>query len=406
MIRFLAKLFIKDRENVASERVRSAYGMLSGIVGIALNLLLFTAKFLAGLFAHAISLQADAFNNLGDAGSSLIAMLGFRLASKKPDRDHPYGHGRFEYIAGLFVSVAILIMGFSLFRTSVRALFGDGETAYASHFWLSCAVMAVSILVKLYMFLYNRMLAKKLKTPTLKAVSLDSVSDVIATSAVLVCALFTHYVALPAWLKLDAICGMLVSIFIFYSGFQSVRETVAPLLGKSPDPAFIREVEEAVLSFEGINGVHDVIVHDYGPGRIFLSLHAEVPADADLLETHDVIDNAEKFLSDRFSCSATIHMDPILVNDPLTDSLKAQMSDYLKTVDKRITLHDFRIVAGPTHTNLVFDVVLPFDLKMPESALREQIESAAQALSERYHTVVEFDHSYADPDDGKRKGAK
>lgn len=406
MIRLLAKLFIKDRENVASERVRSAYGMLSGIVGIALNLLLFTAKFLAGLFAHAISLQADAFNNLGDAGSSLIAIFGFRLASKKPDRDHPYGHGRFEYIAGLLVSVAILLMGFSLFRNSVRALIEDGEPAYASHFWLSCAVMVGSILVKLYMFIYNRSLSKKLKTPTLYAVSADSVSDAIATSAVLVCALITHFFALPAWLKLDAVCGMLVSLFIFYSGFRSMRETIAPLLGKCPDPEFIKEIEEAVLSFEGIYGVHDLIVHDYGPGRIFLSLHAEVPANADILETHDVIDNAEKYLSDRFSCCATIHMDPIQTDDPLTDALKTQLSDYLKTVDPRLTLHDFRIVAGPTHTNLVFDVVLPYDLKLSESDLRERIDAAARSISPNYCTVVEFDHAYADVDDGKRKGSK
>ena len=406
MIRLLAKLFIKDHNDIQSPRVRGAYGMLSGCVGIALNLLLFAAKFVAGFVAKAISLQADAFNNLGDAGSSLIALFGFRLAAKKPDRDHPYGHGRFEYIAGLFVSIAILLMGFSLIRSSLSSLFSDGETAYASHFWLSCAVMIGSILVKLYMFLFNRGLSEKLQTPTLKAVAMDSISDTIATSAVLVCALLTHFAALPSWLKLDAICGIVVSLFILYSGYKSARETIEPLLGKRPDPAFIKEIEQAVLSFEGIYGIHDVIVHDYGPGRIFISLHAEVPAHADILETHDVIDNAEKYLSDRFSCSATIHMDPIQTDDPLTDSLKKQMAAYLITVDARITLHDFRIVAGPTHTNLVFDVVLPYDLKLTESEMREWIAKAAADISPAYRTVVEFDRAYADTDDDEKKGRK
>ena len=406
MIRLLARLLIKDHKDYSAPRVRGAYGMLSGCVGIALNLLLFTAKFFAGLFAKAISLQADAFNNLGDAGSSLIALFGFRLASKKPDRDHPYGHGRFEYIAGLFVSVAILLMGFSLFRSSLSSLISGDEMAYASHFWLSCAVMVGSILVKLYMFLYNRMLAEKLSTPTLKAVSMDSISDTIATTAVLISALVTHFVALPTWLKLDAICGMIVSLFILYSGCKSAKETIEPLLGKRPDPEFIKEIEEAVLSFEGIYGIHDVIVHDYGPGRIFISLHAEVPANADILETHDVIDNAEKYLSDRFSCSATIHMDPIQTDDPLTVSLKKQMVAYLKTVDPRLNLHDFRIVAGPTHTNLVFDVVLPYDLKLTESDMRERIANAAKELSPTYLTVVEFDRAYADADVGTQKGSK
>ena len=398
MIRLLAKLFIKDHNDFASPRVRSAYGVLSGCVGIALNLILFAFKFLSGLFAKAISLQADAFNNLGDAGSSLIAMLGFRLAAKKPDRDHPYGHGRFEYVSGLIVSIAILLMGFSLFRSSLLTLVRGGEPAYASHFWLSCAVMVGSILMKLYMFLYNRMLSKKLSSPTLVAVSLDSISDTIATFAVLICALISHFVRLPEWLRLDAICGMLVSGFIIYTGYRSAKDTVAPLLGKRPDPIFIKEIEQAVLSFEGIYGVHDVIVHDYGPGRVFVSLHAEVPVKADILETHDVIDNAEKYLSDRFSCSATIHMDPIQTDDPLTDDLKQKMSAYLHTVDARLTLHDFRIVAGPTHTNLVFDVVLPFDLGIPEAEMREKIDAAAKTISESYNTVVEFDHAYADSD--------
>ena len=393
MIRLLAKLLIKDPQDYHSAETRSAYGILSGCVGIVLNLVLFTAKIVGGIVARSISLKADAFNNLGDAGSSIIAMMGFRLAAKKPDRDHPYGHGRFEYISGLLVSFAILVMGFSLLKDAIHALIYGGEPAYLSHFWLSCAIMLLSILVKLYMFAYNRSLSVKLNATALKAVSLDSISDMVATSVVLICAVITHFVQLPQWLRLDAICGILVALFILYSGCKSARETIAPLLGARPDPALEKEIEQAVLSFEGIYGVHDLIIHDYGPGRLFVSIHAEVSDHADILEIHDVIDNAEKYLSEQFHCSATIHMDPIKTDDPAIDSIKAEMAAFLKTVDARITLHDFRVSAGPTHTNLIFDAVLPYDLTVSEAALREQIENAAVSISPQYHTIVEFDRS-------------
>ena len=393
MIRLLARIFIKNSDDISSPNTRNEYGVLSGCVGIVLNLLLFTAKMIAGVIAKAISLQADAFNNLGDAGSSIIALFGYRLASKKPDRDHPYGHGRFEYIAGFLVSTAILIMGASLFRTSLLSLIHGSEPAFLTDFSLSCFVMIGSILVKLYMFAYNRVLSKKLKAPTLKAVSMDSISDTVATSVVLICALISHYCTLPSWLRLDAVCGMMVSLFILYTGFKSIRETVEPLLGKRPDPEFVDEIEQTVLSFDGIYGVHDMMVHDYGPGRVFVSLHAEVPAHADMMETHDIIDNAEKYLSERFSCTATIHMDPILTDDPLTMTLKEQTQDVLRTIDDRITMHDFRIVAGPTHTNLIFDAVLPYDLTIPENELRYRIEDGVKTISSQYHTIVEFDRS-------------
>ena len=397
MIRLLAKWFIKDSSDPSSERVRSAYGVLSGVVGIILNLLLFALKFAAGLLAKAVSLTADAFNNLGDAGSSILSMLGFRLAARKPDEAHPYGHGRYEYIAGLIVSIAILLMGYSLFRNALERILHGGETAYASHFWLSCAVMFGSILVKLYMFLYNRSLGKRFSSPTLRAVAFDSVSDAVATSVVLLCALIAHFFPLPDWLKLDAWCGILVSLFIVYTGLRSAKDTIEPLLGKSPDPELVSGIEEAVLSFEGIGGIHDLIVHDYGPGRVFVSLHAEVPADADILEMHDVIDNAEKYLTERFHCNATIHMDPIVTDDPETIALKEQMLTKVKAIDPRLTLHDFRVVKGPTHTNLLFDVVLPFDFGMREDELKARILSDAQTLSETYFTVVSFDRAYAAP---------
>lgn len=376
MIRLLAKWFIRGKNTESPERVRSAYGVLSGCFGIFLNLVLFTVKLVFGLLAHAVSLQADAFNNLGDAGSSVISLFGFRLASKKPDRDHPYGHGRFEYISGMFVSIAIILMGWSLFRNALGIVLHGGEPAYASHFIPSVFVMAAAIAVKLYMFLYNRALAKRFDSPALRAVAFDSLSDTVATGAVLVSALITHYVKMPEWVRPDAWSGLLVSLFILYTGLKSVKETTAPLLGKRPDPEFVSAIEEATLSFEGIGGVHDVIVHDYGPGRVFVSLHAEVPADADVRDIHEVIDNAEKYLSDRFRCVATIHMDPIITDDPETARLRTLAVDALLAIGPELSIHDFRAVQGPQNKTLLFDVSVPYTYTESDEALRERIENA------------------------------
>ncbi len=376
MIRLLAKWFIRGKNAESPERVRSAYGVLSGCFGIFLNLVLFTVKLVFGLLAHAVSLQADAFNNLGDAGSSVISLFGSRLASKKPDRDHPYGHGRFEYISGMFVSIAIILMGWSLFRNALGIVLHGGEPAYASHFIPSVCVMAAAIAVKLYMFLYNRALAKRFDSPALRAVAFDSLSDTVATGAVLVSALITHYVKMPEWVRPDAWSGLLVSLFILYTGLKSVKETTAPLLGKRPDPEFVSAIEEATLSFEGIGGVHDVIVHDYGPGRVFVSLHAEVPADADVRDIHEVIDNAEKYLSDQFRCVATIHMDPIITDDPETARLRTLAVDALLAIGPELSIHDFRAVQGPQNKTLLFDVSVPYTYTESDEALRERIENA------------------------------
>ncbi len=374
MITILAKIFIHESESDPPERTRSAYGVLSGCFGIALNLLLFGFKLAFGLIAHAVSLTADAFNNLGDAGSSVISLFGFRLASKKPDRDHPYGHGRIEYLAGLFVSIAILLMGWSLLRNALSVILHGGAQAYATHFVPSVIVMAVSIAVKLYMFSYNRALAKRFDSPSLKAVSFDSVSDAIATGTVLVCAIVSRVFSLPEWLKLDAWCGLVVSLFILYTGLKSIRETTAPLLGKRPDPAFVEAIKATTLSFEGIGGVHDVIVHDYGPGRVFVSLHAEVPETANLREIHEVIDNAEKYLSERFHCTATIHADPILTDDPETNRLHTLTEDVIRAVDERLTIHDFRVTPNPMGKTLLFDVAIPYDDPQSDDALKASIE--------------------------------
>ncbi|MBQ1821626.1 MAG: cation transporter [Clostridia bacterium] len=393
MIRLLAKLFIRERDADAPERIRSAYGVLSGCAGIFLNLVLFSVKFVFGLFAHAVSLQADAFNNLGDAGSSVISLFGFRLASKKPDRDHPYGHGRFEYIAGLFVSIAIVLMGWSLLKNSVTIIIHGGEPAYTTYFVPSVIVTGASILVKIYMFLYNRALAKRFSSPALRAVAFDSLSDTIATAAVLVSALVTRFFTLPDWVRPDAWCGVLVSLFILYTGVKTIKETVEPLLGKRPDPAFVSAIEEAALSFEGIGGVHDVIVHDYGPGRVFVSLHAEVMADANLRDVHEIIDSAEKYLSDRFNCSATIHADPIITDDPETARLRAIVLEAIHTVDARLSMHDFRVVLSPSGKTLLFDVAIPFSDPSSDSVLVERIESEIVRMAPECRAVVTTDRT-------------
>lgn len=376
MIRLLAKWFIRKKESDPPERVRSAYGVISGCFGIFLNLILFTIKIVFGLLAHAVSLEADAFNNLGDAGSSVIALFGFRIASKKPDRDHPYGHGRVEYIAGMFVSIAIILMGWTLFRNALDIVIHGGEPAYATHFWPSVCVMGVSILVKLYMFYYNRALAKRFDSPALKAVAFDSLSDTVATFAVLVSALVTRFADLPDWVRPDAWSGILVALFILYTGFKSIRETTAPLLGRRPDPAFVEAIRKATMSFEGIGGVHDVIVHDYGPGRVFVSLHAEVPADADIRDVHEIIDNAERYLSEQFHCNATIHMDPIITDDPETVKLHALAEAIVSGVDAALSIHDFRVTRGPQYKTLLFDVAVPFSFACSDDDLAKRIETA------------------------------
>ena len=399
MIRLLAKWFIREKESDPPERVRSAYGVLSGCFGIFLNLILFTIKLVFGLLSNAVSLQADAFNNLGDAGSSVISLFGFRLAAKKPDRDHPYGHGRFEYIAGMFVSIAILLMGWTLFRNALDIVIHGGEPAYAAHFWPSVCVMGISILVKLYMFHYNRALAKRFDSPSLKAVAFDSLSDTVATFAVLVSALVTRFVTLPDWVRPDAWSGMLVALFILYTGLKSIRETTAPLLGKRPDPAFIDEIKQATTSFEGIGGLHDVIVHDYGPGRVFVSLHAEVSANADIRDIHEVIDNAERYLSEHFRCSVTIHMDPIITDDPETIKLHDKALAIVREIDASFSIHDFRVTPGPQYKTLLFDVAVPFAYPEADGALASRIETAIAERIPGAQAAVTVDRVEAAPEE-------
>lgn len=388
MVSLLTRIFIKNHEDTASPAVRQAYGVLCGGVGIFLNLLLFAGKFLAGFLSGSIAITADAINNLSDAGSSIIMLIGFKMAGQKPDPEHPYGHGRIEYLSGLAVAAAILLMAFELFKTSIKKLFAPTTLSFSPPV---VAILVVSILLKLYMFVYNRSISKKISSEAMKATAADSLSDTIATAVVLLTTLIAHFTDL----QLDAVCGILVSLFIFYTGFTSAKDTLNPLLGQSPDPAFVKEIEDTVLENEEVLGIHDLLVHNYGPGRTMISLHAEVPADGDILLLHDTIDNIERTLKDKLKCEAVIHMDPVCVNDPEVSALKIKVCGFLTEIDAALSLHDFRMVKGPTHTNIIFDILVPFRFHLTDTEILEQMDRKIKELDPNYFIVVNIDKKYA-----------
>ncbi len=391
MIKLLSRIFIKDYNNYESPAVRSSYGVLCGGFGIFLNILLFIGKFLAGTLAKSVSITADAFNNLADAGSSIITLLGFRLARQKPDTKHPFGHGRIEYIAGLLVSAAIILMGFELAKSSISKIISPEPIEFSV---LTAAILVCSILVKLYMVFYNKSIGKKIKSATLGATALDSCSDCIATSVVLVSSLIAHFFKI----NIDGYCGVLVAAFVIYSGIRALQETITPLLGQAPDREFIERIQKLIEEFPEITGIHDLIVHDYGPGRLMISLHAEMPVyeDSDIFAMHDIIDNAERLLSKELECLVTIHLDPTRSNDEKVAELKAKTVNVLHGISPELSLHDFRVVPGPTHTNLIFDVVIPFDLKLKEDEITEKLNSAVSEWDDaKYYVVVSFDRPYA-----------
>ena len=387
MITLLSRWFIRDRDHVTDPAVRRAYGQLCGLTGIGLNVLLFIGKFLAGTISGSIAITADAFNNLSDAGSSVITLLGFRLAGRKPDPEHPFGHGRIEYISGLIVSGLILLMGAELAKTSFDKILHPAAVDFSV---IAMVILAVSILVKLYMSLYNRQIGKKINSAAMAATAADSISDAISTSAVLAAMLVAKF----SGLMIDGYVGIIVAVLILISGVKAAKETIAPLLGQAPETEFVQQIERIVMSHPPICGIHDLVVHDYGPGRVMISLHAEVPAGGDMLELHDVIDNAEIALRRELNCEAVIHMDPIVTDDGITSELRAKVSKLVKTIDERITIHDFRIVPGNTHTNLIFDAVVPFDIGISAQEVSERISRLVSEMDSNYFAVVLVEHSY------------
>ncbi|HJC39940.1 MAG TPA: cation diffusion facilitator family transporter [Candidatus Intestinimonas pullistercoris] len=390
MTDWLVKHFIQNPDDKDDPAVRQRYGLLSGGVGILLNLLLSAGKFLAGLLTGSIAVTADAFNNLSDAGSSVVTLAGFRLAAKQADDDHPFGHGRIEYLTGLLVAAAILLVGVELARTSLEKILQPEAVDFS---WLSVGILCASILVKLWMSAFNRRLSRRIGSAAMAATAADSLSDVVATSAVLLGTLAGHFFSL----RIDGWVGILVAAFILRAGWEAAKDTLDPLLGQSPDPDLVESIQKAVLAHPQVTGVHDLIIHDYGPGRRMMSLHAEVPMDADVLEVHDVIDNIERELKETFHIEAVIHMDPIATKDPQTNALREKMAALVREIDPAMTIHDFRMTVGPDHQNLIFDVVVPHKCPLSDEEVKAAIAGKAGELEGGpFFTVVSIDRSYTD----------
>ena len=387
MITILSGLFIKNRDQFGDSDVRRAYGMLCSIVGIALNVFLFAGKYLAGVISGSIAITADAFNNLSDAGSSFISLVGFKFSGMKADADHPFGHGRIEYVSGFGVSMVIILMGVELFKTSIEKIFHPEPVETGA---LAVGILVVSICVKGYMCFYNRAVGKKIQSETMKATAMDSMSDSIATTAVLISMAVAHVTGI----SIDGWCGCLVACFVLYAGFSAAKDTLNPLLGEPPSREFVNEIRTIVMAHPEILGIHDLVVHDYGPGRRMISLHGEVSGDCDIFEIHDVIDRIEKELKEKLGCEAVIHMDPIVVNNEAINETKKEVVDMINEHFPGVTIHDFRMVKGTTHTNLIFDEVVPFQYGKTNEEVKQGIANLISEKWDSYYAVIQAEQSY------------
>ena len=387
MIEFLIRHFVPDWQQVQRTDVRERYGTLAAAVGILSNIFLCIIKGLIGLFSGSIAITADAVNNLSDAGSSVITLLAFKIAGKPADEEHPYGHARMEYISGMAVSFIIILLGLELMGSSFEKILHPEEVGVSA---LTYLVLIVSIAVKLWQGMFNRNLGKRISSEALQATAADSLNDVFSTGAVLLSTLVYQFTAIP----IDGWVGMLVAIFITVSGVKLIMETGSPLLGQAPDPQMVRELEEKITAYDGVIGIHDLQVHNYGPGRVFATVHAEVPANRDILVSHDIIDNIEREVGHEMNLNLVIHMDPVVTDDERLNQLHAQVQQIVVGIDSNLSMHDFRAVFGPTHTNLVFDVVVPPGFSLSDSELSRRIEQQVQTLGS-YFCVITVDHNYA-----------
>lgn len=387
MVTLLAKIFIKNSDDKKNPEVRNKYGILCGGVGILLNIFLFAGKFLAGTISGSIAITADAFNNLSDAGSSVVTMVGFKLGSQKPDKSHPFGHGRLEYLSGLVVSVLIILMAWELFKTSIKNILEPKIPEYSP---LIVAILVASIIAKIYMAVYNTKVGKAIGSAAMEATAKDSLSDTAATLLVLIATVVGVSFRIP----IDGYAGVLVALFIFLTGIDAMKSTISPLLGQPPTGEFVLDVENIVMSHKIVTGMHDLVVHDYGPGRVMLSLHAEVPCDVDIMKIHDEIDNIEVELGNSLNCEAVIHMDPVVTNNEEINNLKKIIAKIVKGIGEELSFHDFRVVKGDSHTNLIFDVVAPFEYKMEDDSLKQTIIEEVQKHDSQYICVIHIDHEY------------
>jgi len=388
MINILARFFIPDRHSYHQPRVRQDYGRLCGLLGILFNLLLFGFKYFAGVISGSVAITADAFNNLSDAGSSVISLISFVMAGKKPDIDHPFGHGRIEYLSGLALSFLILLMGVELGKSSIEKILHPQPLEAGL---LPAVILAASIAVKLYMGFYNRSVGKKIDSLSLKAAALDSFSDSVATTVVLISMVISY----ASGYNIDGWAGLAVAVFILFAGYNALKDTLSPLLGQAPDPKAIHRIEEIVLSYPGVVGVHDIVVHDYGPGRLMVSLHAEVRGDGDIFALHDSVDSAENQVLKELGCLAvTIHMDPIEADNSAVSQMRQQVAELVQKIHPEITIHDFRMVPGPTHTNLIFDAVRPCGCTLSEEELVDAIRAIIFDRWPNHFAVVTIDQAY------------
>lgn len=387
MIQLIVSCFTKNKKDIDEAQLRNWYGIICGWVGIGFNILLFIGKFIAGAISKSVAITADAFNNLSDAGSSVITLLGFRLGSKKADADHPYGHGRMEYVSGMIVSLLIFLMGFELLKDAVAKI-KDPQPVETS--WLVYGILILSILVKCYMTFYNFRYGKKINSAVLRATGMDSLSDCVATSVVLISMIIQSF---SSW-KIDGWCGLLVAGAVLYAAYGAAKDTLQPLLGMPPEQEFVDAIYEIVLNHPLVEGVHDLIVHDYGPGRCMISLHAEVPGDQDIYFIHDEIDRIEQELNEKLGCESTIHMDPIVVNDKKVDDCKREIEKIVLTWNELYTIHDFRMVEGPTHTNLIFDVLIPRDAPEDEETLKNNLIMEIRRTNPKLYPSIKVDRSY------------
>ena len=387
MTKFLIKLFIKDNKNTKNQEVRGKYAMLSSITGIVVNILLSVFKLVIGIFANSISIISDALNNVSDAGSSIVTMIGFKLSQKKVDADHPWGHGRMEYITGFFVDILIILVGFELLKSSVDKIIHPELPSINN---ITIILLVVAILAKLWLFVFYRKIAKTIDSAAIKGTAYDSISDSISTLAVLISA----FVAKFAGISIDGYVSLLVSIFILFTGYKAIKEIIDLLLGQKPDPEFVKQIEEFAMKYETIEGIHDIMVHDYGPGRKIVSFHAEVPANSNISKAHDIIDQMEQDIHEKFGCITTVHMDPIVVDDEEINQMRNFVEEVVKGINEEFSIHDFRMTDGGERVNLIFDLVITSDKNTNVEEIISKIQEEIHKKNNKYYAVIKAEYSF------------
>lgn len=387
MTDLLIKLFVKNKDDVRDPAVRSNYAMLSSTTGIIANILLFIGKLIIGILSASVAIIADAFNNIGDAGSSVVTMIGFRFSGKHADKEHPMGHGRFEYISAFIVDVLIIFVGVELFKTSIEKIITPEATAIGT---ATLVFLGAAIAVKCWLFFFYRKIAKRINSSAIRAASFDSISDVVATTLVFVSALLSKF----AGLNIDGYAGILVAAFIFYTGVKAAKETIDLLIGGSPDKEILKKISDFVKEYPEVIGIHDVMVHDYGPGRQIISFHAEVSAKSDFSYVHDVIDNIERDFQKKYGYIVTIHLDPIVVDDEKVNEMYDFVKTVVKEVDETFSVHDFRMTYGGNHINLIFDLSIPVDSKTSDEDAAKTVEDKIRSLRPECNCVIKAEHPY------------